>query len=67
MRNILYLLLVCLALVGCSAEHAMKKGDKYYALGEYFDAAAQYKRAYAMTPVKEKKLRGQRALKMADC
>ena len=45
----------------------MKKGDKYYALGEYFDAATQYKRAYAQTPVKEKKLRGQRALKLADC
>ena len=54
-------------LVGCGADQAMKKGDKYYALGEYFDAATQYKRAYAQTPVKERKLRGQRALKMADC
>ena len=67
MRKYLYLLLASLILMGCSAEHAMKKGDKYYALGEYFDAATQYKRAYAQTPVKEKKLRGQRALKLADC
>ena len=61
------MMLVSLILTGCSAEHAMKKGDKYYALGEYFDAATQYRRAYAQTPVKERKLRGQRALKLADC
>ena len=67
MRKILYLLLLSLILIGCSAEHAMKKGDKYYALGEYFDAAAQYRKAYAQTPVKERKLRGERALKLADC
>ena len=45
----------------------MKKGDKFFALGEYYDAAAQYKRAYSQTPSKERKLRGERALKMADC
>ena len=45
----------------------MKKGDKYYALGEYFDAANQYRKAYAATPAKERTLRGQRALKMAEC
>lgn len=60
-------MLVSLLLVGCGADQAMKKGDKYYALGEYYDAAAQYKRAYAQTSVKERKLRGERALKMADC
>ncbi len=45
----------------------MKKGDKFFAMGEYYDAAAQYKRAYSQTPSKERKLRGERALKMADC
>jgi len=54
-------------LSGCGAEQAMKKGDKYYALGEYFDAANQYRKAYAATPAKERTLRGQRALKMAEC
>ena len=65
-----WLLAVCgglLALLtGCGADQAMKKGDKYYALGEYFDAATQYKKAYSQTPAKERKLRGQRALKMAE-
>ena len=54
-------------LAGCGADSAMKKGDKFFALGEYYDAAAQYKKAYAQTPTKERAQRGQRALKMADC
>ena len=48
------------------ADSAMKKGDKFFALGEYYDAANQYKRAYQMTPSKERALRGQRAAKMAE-
>jgi outer membrane protein OmpA-like peptidoglycan-associated protein len=58
---------VATLLTGCGAEQAVKKGDKFYALGEYFDAAAQYRKAYSQTPAKERALRGQRALKMADC
>ena len=53
--------------MGCGADQAIRKGDKFYALGEYYDAATQYKKAYSQTPTKERALRGQRALKMADC
>ncbi len=63
----IYAIAVAVFLTGCGAEQAMKKGDKFYALGEYYDAAAQYKKAYSQTPAKERKLRGQRALKMAEC
>ena len=56
-----------LLLTGCGADTAMKKGDKFFALGEYYDAAGQYKKAYSQTRAKDKPLRGQRALKMADC
>ncbi len=65
--HLIYLLLVAALLTGCGAEQAMKKGDKFYALGEYYDAAEQYKKAYAQTKSKERALRGQRALKMAEC
>jgi outer membrane protein OmpA-like peptidoglycan-associated protein/tetratricopeptide (TPR) repeat protein len=61
------MMLVAMVLVGCGAEQAMKKGDKYYALGEYFDASTQYRKAYSQTPSKERTLRGQRALKLAEC
>ena len=65
--TIIYACLVAMFLVGCGADTAMKKGDKFYALGEYHDAASQYKKAYSQTRAKDKPLRGQRALKMADC
>lgn len=60
-------ILVSAVLVSCGADAAMKKGDKFYALGEYFDAAAMYKKAYSATPAKERALRGDRAAKLADC
>ena len=56
-----------LLLASCGADTAMKKGDKFFALGEYYDAANQYKKAYSQTASKERFLRGQRALRMADC
>ena len=64
--HIIYILIGAALLVGCGAEQAMKKGDKFFALGEYYDAATQYKKAYSQTPSKERDLRGKRALKMAD-
>ena len=62
-----YLILSYLLLMGCGADQAMKKGDKFYAIGEYFDAATQYRKAYSQTPAKEKKLKGERAMKLAEC
>ncbi len=64
---LIILMVVAVLLTGCGAEQAMKKGDRFYDLGEYFDAATQYKKAYSQTPAKERALRGQRALKMAEC
>ncbi|MCH5310993.1 MAG: OmpA family protein [Prevotella sp.] len=54
-------------LVSCGPDSHVKKGDKFFALGEYFDAAAEYKKAYSSTPAKERDARGQRAMKMAEC
>ena len=54
-------------MVSCGADHNMKKGEKYLALGEYYDAATQFKRAYQKTSPKDRGTRGQRALKMAFC
>lgn len=45
----------------------VKKGDAFYAIGEYFDASNEYKKAYSRTPTKEKAKRGERAWKMAEC
>lgn len=58
---------LAMLLMGCGAEQAIKKGDRFYALGEYFDASTQYKKAYSQTPAKERTQRGKVALKMAEC
>ena len=64
---IIYMAAVLVLLTGCGAEQAMKKGDKFYALGEYFDASNQYRKAYSQTPAKDRTQRGKLALKMAEC
>ena len=64
---ILYLAIGSLLLVSCGADQAIKKGDKFYAVGEYYDAATQYRKAYTQTANKERAQKGQCAMKMADC
>ena len=60
-------MLTSILLTGCGAEQALKKGDKFYALGEYYDASTKYRKAYSQTPAKERQQRGKIALKMAEC
>ncbi len=71
MKGKLYTLIIICATVlitaSCGAGHFMKKGEKYLALGEYYDAAAEFKTAYNKTSPKDKDKRGERALKLAGC
>lgn len=64
------ILTLCAALsllTGCgSVERTLKRGDAALALGEYAEAAAQYRKAYTRTPAKERKQRGAIAYKMAE-
>lgn len=63
----IYIISILPLLIGCGADAAMRKGDKFFALGEYYDASQQYKKAYTATPPKDRATRGKRALKLADC
>lgn len=56
-----------MALGSCGADKNLKKGEKYLALGEYYDAASQFKQAYSRTSPKDKEKRGKIAIKMAHC
>ena len=70
MRNLTHLsalLLILLLSTSCGADKNLKRGEKYLALGEYFDAGNEYKTAYSKTPAKERGRRGQIARKMAFC
>ena len=70
MKHLLYTLILVatlLSLSGCGAERAVRKGDKHQTLGEYYDAAVQYRKAYRQLSPKEREQRGKVALKMARC
>lgn len=54
-----------LMMVSCGADTYERKGDRAGAIGEYFVAADNYRRAYSKTPSTDREHRGQRALKMA--
>ena len=61
------MLVVAMTAVSCGADKNLKKGEKYLAIGEYYDAATQFKQAYSKTAPKEKAKRGEIALKIARC
>ena len=65
--HIFFVIFVFLFLFSCGPERDMKKGEKFLAIGEYYDAAEAFKAAYNKTSAKEKTQRGQRAIKMAVC
>lgn len=65
--NIIVLMLGALMLFSCGAENSVRKAEQSLALGEYFNAAQMYKKAYSQTPPKERKLRGERAFALAEC
>ena len=64
--NISVILLVVL-LTACSSDRAIKQGDQYAAIMEYYEAARSYKQGYRQIPPKDRKKRGEVAWKMAEC
>ncbi len=53
--------------VSCSnANVAQKKGEQSMAIGEYYTASLEFKKAYSNTPSKDKQKRAERAFLLAD-
>ena len=70
MKSRLYITIVLLSTLlymGCGVERNIKNGEKHLAIGEYYDAAEQFRQAYQKTSPKDKQQRGKVALKMARC
>ena len=61
-----FIVFISLFLFSCGADRNVKKGDKYLSLGEYYNAAEQYKQAYRRIPPKERELRGKVSQKIAQ-
>lgn len=63
----LYILLIFILLSACGTpERSIKRGDAAMAIGEYCEAAAQYKKGYSRIPPTDRKRRGEIAYKMGD-
>ena len=61
------LILALFAIISCGSEKAIRKGDQYAAVNEYFEAAKQYKKAYRKIPAKDKPKRAIVAWKLGEC
>ena len=53
-------------LVSCNGDKNLKKGEQYWAIGEYYEAAQEFAKAYAKTPPSMKEKRGKIAYKVAE-
>lgn len=63
----LYILLIFILLSACGTpERSIKRGDAAMAIGEYCEAAAQYKKGYSRIQPTDRKRRGEVAYKMGD-
>ena len=62
-----FLFTLVLLLASCGADQNLKRGEKYLALGEYNDAANEFKTAYQKTPAKDRDKRGRISGKQAYC
>lgn len=66
-KSVVLAISILLILSSCGADRNIKKGDKYLSMGEYYNAATQFKTAYQRIPPKERRQRGLIATKLAEC
>ena len=68
LSTLVSILITAVLATGCGGpDQALKIAEKFSAIGEDYDAAAQYKKAYSQTPPKERDKRGELSKKMAEC
>ena len=67
LRYIILLAVCVLLTAACGSEKAIRKGDQYAAVMEYYEAAKEYKKGYRKISAKERKKRAEVAWKMAEC
>lgn len=54
-------------LSSCALQSRMQKADKKFAIGEYYEAAQDYKKLYSKTKVQNKTLRAEISFKQGEC
>lgn len=69
-KTILSLVMVAVVaswlLSSCNGDKNLKRGEQFWAIGEYYEAAQEFAKAYAKTPPSQKDKRGMIAYKVAE-
>ena len=69
-RNLLYIICLHILVIGmssCSVAARVKRADKKYTIGEYYQAADMYKQVYRRIKSKNKALRAHVAFQQGEC
>ena len=67
-RRLVFILSAVLLLSGCSVQQKVKRADKKFAIGEYYNAAEIYKQCYSrLSTKKDRELKGYVAYKQGEC
>lgn len=67
-KEIAYLLMACLFFTSCSVQQRIKRADKKFAIGEYYEAADIYKQCYGrLSAKKDRELKGYVAFRQGEC
>ena len=67
-KQIIYILLAALLMSSCSIQQRVKRADKKFAIGEYYNAADLYKQCYSRLNTKtDRELKGYVAFKQGEC
>ena len=68
MRRTIFFIIAALCLSGCSIQQRVKRADKKFAIGEYYNAADLYKQCYSRLNSKtDRELKGYVAFKQGEC
>ncbi|MBQ9143902.1 MAG: PD40 domain-containing protein, partial [Paludibacteraceae bacterium] len=66
-RNILILSLMLVCMSACSISARIKRADKRFAIGEYYEAGEQYRQVYRNISSKDKPLKAYVAFQQGEC
>lgn len=67
-KRLAYIIMAALALCSCSVQQRIKRADKKFAIGEYFEAADIYKQCYSrLSTKKDRELKGYVAFRQGEC
>ena len=67
-RRLVYIFAALMLLTGCSIQHRIKKADKKFAIGEYYDAAQIYKQCnQRLHPKKDRDMKAHVSFRQGEC